>query len=548
MNAYLEALVTDNLDLEQSQSNLLFNELLAPNASTAFGKRYQFDQIKSLQDFKQNLPLSDYEGVRCWVDRIAEGEQDILSKGRTLSFFKTSGSLAKPKLIPVTTDLMRQKVGIFAAYWESIYEAYPSIRSGKLVSNFSDASEPEVLPSGLQVFSESGFWAKRGRSINSLDRWPLPREVRAIKDPEIRAYASARLLLQTNLNCIMCLNPSTLLFFCRTVESYWEDLIEGLSSGEWGRQTNERLSSLSTAEHELLSTHLQKMPELANRLKRIAGQNEKSHLSHLWPDLDLIICWHSQAVQPYFEQLSVYISGIPTRDYITQSSECMMAVPLGDSNSGGLLAHTAHFFEFIPEHEVDSQDPSTRFAWQLELGKRYEVVVTTGGGLYRYRMGDCVSVKGFNAATPIIEFMYRFGRTSSITGEKLTEYQVLKASKAATDITHFTPHEFLCFPCGGHQPHYSVAIECDSDVNHRVLLSWGAQFDEQLKTLNSEYEDKRVSGRLGVMTVFSSKPGHLRASRLSARAKGVSEEQVKSEVLSGRVDLHLHGLSLDVIS
>ncbi len=298
MNDYLKALLANDIDLEKSQSSLLFSALLKPNEQTDFGRQHGFDQINSLDDYRRLVPLSDYEGFRGWVEKIADGEQAILSQARTSSFFKTSGSLSKPKLIPVTADLIRQKVGVFAAYWESIYDAHPRIRDGKLVSNFSDASEPEVLPSGLQVFSESGFWAKRGRSLNSLDRWPLPGEVRRVKDPLVRAYASARLLLQSELNCIMCLNPSTLLFFCRTIESHWTEIIEGLNTGGWGGEHDSLISSLSSDEHVALSKHLQSRPEIALRLKAVQKVQPKPALKDLWPELDLIICWHSQVVQP----------------------------------------------------------------------------------------------------------------------------------------------------------------------------------------------------------------------------------------------------------
>lgn len=548
MNDYLQALSASDLDLEKSQSNLLFSALLKPNAKTEFGFKHKFEQINTLDDYRRLVPLSDYEGFRAWVEKIADGDQAVLCQGRTSSFFKTSGSLAKPKLIPVTADFMRQKVGIFAAYWESIYDAYPRIRDGKLVSNFSDASEPDVLPSGLQVFSESGFWGKRGRSLNSLDRWPLPAEVRQVKHPELRAYASARLLLQSELNCIMCLNPSTLLFFCRTIETYWAELIDGLRNGGWGGEQHELLSELSTDEHVALSKHLQARSETAFRLQALHSGKCAPSLKDLWPELDLIICWHSQVVQPYFRQLSVYIRDVPTRDYITQSSECMMAVPVRDFQSGGLLAHTAHFFEFIPECEVNNSEPTTRFAWQLKKGSRYEVVVSTGGGLYRYRMGDCIQVNDFQGTVPVIEFLYRFGRTSSITGEKLTEFQVLSAAKSTSEECGMTPDEFLCFPCGGHQPHYAVALETSiKGIGDEQLIQWVSLFDEQLKNVNSEYEDKRNSGRLGNMKVFQSTVGRLRESRLLARAQGVSEEQVKSEVLSSKVDLHLHGLTLKKI-
>lgn len=535
-------------NIKRSQTRFLITELLAANKDTAFGRKYDFEKVQSVEDYRRLVPLSNYENIRPWVDQIAQGNQGVLTHSRTLAFFKTSGSLAKPKLIPVTTDLMRQKVSVFAAYWEQIYEDYPNIRHGKLVSNFSDASEPETLPSGLQVFSESAFWAKRGRSLHSLDRWPLPSEVRQIKSPEARAYASARLLLQSDLDCIMCLNPSTLLFFCRTIQAHMESLIDGLRLGQWGGEHSPQLSDLHTAEHGKLSTHLRAEPAIADRLQSTNNTELTSELLHLWPTLSLIICWQSQVVQPYFKQLAPYTRGVAMRDYITQSSECMMAVPIRDSLSGGLLAHTAHYFEFIPEAEVNDEVPKTISAWNLDVGSRYEVVVSTGGGLYRYRMGDCVQVNEFHGNVPVIEFLYRFGRTSSITGEKLTEFQVLCAAKAATSICTLGPDEFLCFPCSGHQPHYSIALETDNEkLTDDRLATWCSEFERQLKTANGEYADKCGSGRLGPIVALRSPAGQLRNNRLDTRSKGVSEEQVKSEVLSAKLDLHKQVLKLHAI-
>jgi len=504
MNDHLASLLSTSTTLEASQSDLLINELIVPNAQTTFGQEHGFADIESFDDYRRSVPLTDYEGIRHYVDGVSSGEQHVLTRARTLALFQTSGSMSKPKYIPVTTELMRQKVGMFAAFWEKIYQDYPDVRDGKMVSNFSDSSEPEKLPSGLSVYSESSFWSKRGRSLHSLDRWPLPTEIRSVKDPDLRAYASARILLQSDLHCIMCLNPSTLLHFCRTLEEHLPALRSGLENGSWGG------SSGSTVE-----------------------------LKRLWPMLNVIICWHSKVVQPYFVQLAPYTKGVATRDYITQSSECMMAIPLEDGMSGGILAHTAHFFEFIPENQCHKSDPQTLGAWELTIGERYEIVVSTGGGLYRYRMGDCVQVNGMAGNAPVIEFLYRVGRTSSMTGEKLTEFQVISAAANASNYCGFSPEEFLCFPCNGHKPHYAIAMDEGSQIiSDDKLSSWAEQFDQELRLINSEYSDKCESQRLGNVVVFKAANGTLRNKRLQRRNAGVSEEQVKSEVLSAELDWH----------
>ena len=257
-----------------------------------------------------------------------------------------------------------------------------------------------------------------------------------------------------------------------------------------------------------------------------------------------MVCWQSEIVTPYLHQLERYLADICRRDYITQASECIMAIPTTDGSSGGALAYTSHFFEFIPEGSIESTNPETRFAWELETGQIYELVVSTSGGLYRYRIGDCVRVNGFSGKVPLVEFLYRAGKTSSITGEKLTEYQVLEAARRAAPEGASGPQEFLCFPRSGADPHYGVLLSWhdkgsapDSVDAVRPVARWLARFDAQLMALNSEYHDKRSSGRLGsVIGLIVGQEG-FDAYRRSFAPAGVSDDQVKVGVLSRKLDL-----------
>lgn len=537
-NPHHQAFLDSMQCIESVQRDVLGNRILCINQDTEYGRGHGFSDIASAEEFRESVPLINYENIRPLIDRMLTGEENILTSERLLAFFKTSGSLSRPKLIPVSSGLVREKMAAFAAFWGEVYEAYPSVRDGSMVSNFSDSSGANPSESGVEITSESGFWARRGRGLHSAKRWPLPAAVRRIEDPEMRLFITARILLQGDLHCIMCLNPSTLLQFCRILESKAEQLAYGLETGTWG--ITESLSGNTKDECQALESSLRKGSKKAKVLRDAARSSLKPRLIDLWPELDLIICWSSSVVQPYFVHLEPYLSGVAHRDYITQSSECMMAIPVMDGASGGALAYQSHFFEFIPESQADEQSPETLFAWQLEEGAKYEVVVTTSGGLYRYRMGDCIRVNGFQCGVPLIEFLYRLGKTSSMTGEKLTEYQVIDASTRATRQCGFEPVEFLCYPSTLPSPHYAVLFDpATSSVRDSDISEWVKAFDQSLAEVNSEYRDKCESGRLGVIQAYRVEPGSLREARHARRADGVSEEQVKSEVLTQRPDLHI---------
>lgn len=438
---------------------------------------------------------------------------------------------------------MRQKVTAFSTFWGQVYADFPAIEKGTIVSNFIDSSHAEKAISGIEIYSESTFWSKRGRSLNTLQRWPLPSELRLVTDSAARNYALARLLLQSDLHCIMCLNPSTLLQFCRTIERFSAELIAGLLQGDWGTRDESILTALDVSGSSPLTDYLTVNQQSAERLSQSLMSSGKPQLKLLWPTLELIICWQSGIVQPYFSQLGPYTSDVPMRDYISQSSECVMAIPLQDGFSGGALAYSSHFFEFIPEIHQQQKDPASLFSWQLEPGKRYELVVTTGAGLYRYRTGDCVLVRGFVGSVPIIEFLYRFGKTSSITGEKITEMQVLESAEVATAQTNFQPNEYLCYPCTGETPHYGVLVDANKQ-NHAnadteaSVRAWFSAFEQALMRANSEYRDKFMSGRLGPMALYRVDENALRNARLELKSAQVSEQQVKPEVLTSKLDRH----------
>lgn len=525
--------------IEAVQTRLLLHDIIRTNATSVYGSIHRFAAIESIDQFRNTVPLVTYENIRPYIEQVANGHTGILTTERVLAFFKTSGSLARPKLIPVTASLTRQKSAAYTQYWSDIYARYPAIRTGSLVTNFSDASSTSLTASGIEIFSESGFWARRSRALNSIRRLPIPAELRLISDSEARWFAAARLLLQVKLHCLMCLNPSTLLHFCRVLSNRSLELENGLRTGMWGTEDPCILDHLQSLPQSLLS-QLKVDSSAADRLATVRVTAD-ARLALLWPELDLIACWRSNLVQPYFRQLEPYIEGIAQRDYITQSSECIMAIPADDDSCGGRLAYRSHFFEFIAEPDIGLSQPQTCLAWELEPGAIYELVVTTGGGLYRYRMGDCFRVLRLGDGVPEIEFLYRSGKTSSITGEKLTEYQVILASQVTSSELAASPADFLYYPCSGHIPHYGLLIETDmSDQRCReTMRRWSERFEHHLADINSEYADKRSSGRLGQATIHLTGPGSLQQSRLKHRRPGVSDDQVKAERLSSVLDYHL---------
>src|SRR5262249_7018906 len=122
-----------------------------------------------------------------------------------------------------------------------------------------------------------------------------------------------------------------------------------------------------------------------------------------------------------------YYGETPVRDVGLIASEGRMTIPMADGTASGVLDITTHYFEFLPEAEADRPNPTLLPAHEVEEGKTYFIVPTTAFGLYRYHISDLVRVTGFYNRTPLVEFLGKGAHFASVTGEKLSEYQVAQA-------------------------------------------------------------------------------------------------------------------------
>ncbi|MEM9173214.1 MAG: GH3 auxin-responsive promoter family protein [Pseudomonadota bacterium] len=527
----LERFINSDQSLEHAQWALL-QQILSAQQSCRFGQHHNFSAINS-PDAYRRLPLMTYDQVAGFPDYWTDTRNFTVS--RLSAYFLTSGSSATPKKIPVTSEFVRQKARAFSLFWDAIYRDHPAIKTGRLIANFGDSGHSERNAQNITELSETTFWNQRMQGFQSSERWPIPRQLVAIADASQRYYAAARLALQGELHCLMSLNPSTLVKFCEIIEASTESLARGLHDGTWGIAALDARSDLP----DQLTSRLQRNQQQAQNVQSWHG-NGRRQLKALWPALELIICWQSELVSPYLDILKRHAEGIAFRDYITQSSECIMAIPMADTLPGGLLAYTSHYYEFIPANSVEDTSPQTTPAWALEKGKRYELVVTTAGGLYRYRTADCLAVTGHVNGVPHLSFQYRFGRTSSITGEKLTEQQVVHALEESGMHEVLARSDVFVYPKTGERPHYAVLVDeaaLQPGVDETTLSTWVGRFHEELGKANGEYKDKCGSLRLGEPEVVVTNDDGMQSLHDRFRAKHVGDDQYKPGILRRERDL-----------
>ncbi|MEM7396758.1 MAG: GH3 auxin-responsive promoter family protein, partial [Verrucomicrobiota bacterium] len=213
----------------------------------------------------------------------------------------------------------------------------------------------------------------------------------------------------------------------------------------------------------------------------------------LWPRLQLISCWADGWAAGAAAELQRRWPGIELQPKGLLATEGMVTIPL--SNEGGwehVLAARSHFFEFLDEGDA-------RMAHELEPGRVYEMVLTTGGGLYRYRLGDRVRMTGWRGGLPLLQFLGKVAGISDLVGEKLHEEHV------ASVLAKICPDGFLVPVPDMQRPHYVICVGEDQGRTVVDLV------DEGLSS-NPHYRYARDLGQLGPPELCILSPEELRDS------------------------------------
>ena len=345
-------------------------------------------------------------------------------------------------------------------------------------------------------------------------------------DSDARYYTSARILVEENVSLMMALNPSTLLLLLRKMNQLHEQLIDDVERGG--------LSPAFVVPDDVrahVATRYPGNPARARELRALLRPGEDPVLAahRVWPALRLVVSWRSPMQRPYLKLLEPHLGAVAQRDYILMASEGIIAIPYEDGQSGGLLATSIHFYEFIPEEQADRSDPDVLLAGDLEVGKNYIVLLSTSAGLYRYNIGDVLRVRAMRERTPVVEFLYRAGATSSITGEKLTEEQVVAAVAALAVRTRLTFEHFTLTPAPEGFPRYLLLAElpAGAPAPAETLRATPAMLDALLQEHNIEYGAKRKSQRLEAPEVWLVARGSYEALRQRRLAQGANDGQIK---------------------
>lgn len=420
----------------------VLRKLVESSERTEWGRKYGYYSIHSYEDFASRVPLSDYDDLKYFIERMRHGEKDVLWPGQVKWFAKSSGTTNdKSKFIPVSSEGLRD-------------------------THYQGGTDCVAIY--LQRYSDSCLFDSGGKGLilggSHAPNYNLPQS------------------LVGDLSAILIenINPAVNLLRVPDKETA---LISDFE---------EKMDKIARAVKDVNVTNLSGVPSwMMAVLKHTLSITGKNNLCELWPNLEVF--FHGGvAFTPYVEQYKQLIPNEKMRYEETyNASEGFFGIQDDPSDSAmKLMIDYGVFYEFIPMSEFGKENPTVVPLWGVETGKNYAMVISTSCGLWRYILGDTVR---FTQKNP-----YKFvitGRTKHFInafGEELIVDNAEKGLKKACAETGARVHEYTAAPVfmdGNAKCRHQWIVEFDtlpSDIN-----AFAESLDKSLREINSDYEAKR---------------------------------------------------------
>ena len=415
--------------------------LVEKAALTRIGRKYDFSSIRTYQQFASTVPLYTYEGLKPHIIHMINGARDELWPGRCMNFAQSSGtSDGRSKYIPVTRESFR---------WNH-YQG-----SSDVVSHYLNLNPSSRIFSGKALILGGSF----------SNRLKLPRGVRV-----------------GDLSANLIENMSPLANMVR-IPARRIALME-----DW----NEKLPLLVDASMGQNVTNLSGVPSwFLVLLREVLKKSGRTCLHEVWPNLEVF--FHGGiAFEPYRQQYEE-ICDMDKMHFLDtyNASEGFFAVQSDwDSEAMLLLLDAGVFYEFLPVEDSDSDTPEVYPIWEIEAGRTYELIITAANGLWRYRLGDTVTIEQLNPVKITIA-----GRTRSFInafGEELMVHHADQAITRACQETHTEVLNYTAAPVyytSGQRGHHQWLIEFAQEPRDKDRFM--QSLDRALREANSDYDAKR---------------------------------------------------------
>ena len=411
----------------------VFLDLIRQAENTQFGKDHNFSAIKTTQDFAQHVPIRDYEALKPYVDRVVNGEANILWKGKPLYFAKTSGTTSGAKYIPLTKESMPFHIEAARnAILNYIHETGKAdFVDGKMI--FLQGSPILEEKNGIKLGRLSGIVAHFVPKYLQKNRMPSW-ETNCIDDWETKVDAIVKETIQEDMAVISGI-PSW-------VQMYFEKLHE--KGG-----------------------------------KPVGG---------LFKNFNLFI-YGGVNYEPYRAKFENLIGRKVDAIELFPASEGFFAYQDSQTEKGMLLLlNSGIFYEFIKSEEFFTENPKRYTIGEVELDLNYVLIISTNAGLWRYNIGDTIQFTSLKPYRVIVSG--RIKHYISAFGEHVIGKEVEQALQQAMENTNIRVNEFTVAPQIAPKtglPYHEWFIDFENDPNN--LEEFALTIDHAMRQQNVYYDD-----------------------------------------------------------
>ncbi|MBK9734399.1 MAG: GH3 auxin-responsive promoter family protein [Saprospiraceae bacterium] len=413
----------------------IMSELVLKANKTVFGIDHSFDKIKNYENFKDQIPVRDYEELRSYIDRVTDGIPNILWPGKPKYFAKTSGTTSGVKYIPITNDSMPNHI--------------KSARNA-LLNYIHQVNNAEVFGGKLIFLSGSPVLEKKG-GINTG-------RLSGIVNHEVPSWIRPNQLPSFETNCI----------------DDWEEKLDKIVS-ETISQDMRLIGGIP--------------PWVQMYYERILTKTGKKTIKEVFPNYSVFM-YGGVNFEPYRTKLEELVGRRIDAIETYPASEGFIAFQ-DDQNDSGLLLNTNSgiFFEFIPVENIFDKQPKRLMLDQVVKNKDYALIINNNAGLWAYNIGDCIRFVQLNPYKIIVSgrvkhYISAFGE--HVIGKEVEEAILLVANRHNVSIVEFTVAPQVG-PKDGGLPFHEWFVEFDRLPAD--LEKFAAAVDVEMCTQNIYYDD-----------------------------------------------------------
>lgn len=500
------------------------DRILQLNRNSEFARQRGLDVASPAKVF-ESMPVTTYADYAPYIERLAVGEQHLLSGDQVVYFSNTSGTTGPPKMIPVTRRQMRLAVTTkLTAIGLAIRAGVLGPMRGRFMTIMIDHLNAPTR-GGHQTGSATTGGFQKIAPVQELIM-TSPKDVSHIAEQQASRYLHLLFGLgEERLWTIIAFFPATVLFTMRDLQAQAEQLLRDLADGTLSRHLE-----LPAATRNRLEERLRPAPARARQLTALL-ERDCFTVERIWPDLGAVLTATGGAFRFYTDQLRPYLGKLPIFSPIYAASEGTIGFGFSADRPHYLLLPTLAYVELLPLEQVNDPQARPIPAHAAEPGQCYEIVVTTLAGFVRYRLHDIIRVLDFIGESPVIEFVEREGQVISVASEKTAEHHVVEAIDIASQLVDEPLVDYFVAPDTDRNPGvYVLALEewqQDGGATTQVRDFLRA-VESALCKVSPFYEEERRLGTIGPMEALLLKRGAFERHRNQLIATGGSASQIKT--------------------